>query len=261
MIQRTDTQYAQDVYFMRPKTLANENLPVPTAAQCLPVLALAQATECTVDNNPIPTALFDPHFNVYPLALYFQPYDRSSSTLNYTVTLGIKIETGELDGVSLPTPNIRDSLFDNNSRFRSGSIPVSQIYDCYFTAANPLILSDRILHYEANDPRGLAIVDSTRVILPRFGNAHVERLGAMLPGFDEIGPIPRPRDAFTYAATSGDTEYPVQPRKFYVWSSYRYSPGSNPRHRNIQMFYTFRAMYGLDIPLSETENPARILPH
>lgn len=64
LVQRTDTEYAQDVYFMRPKTLANENLTVPTAAQCLPVLALVQATECTDANNPIPTASFDPHFNV-----------------------------------------------------------------------------------------------------------------------------------------------------------------------------------------------------
>lgn len=123
------------------------------------------------------------------------------------------------------------------------------------------ILSERILHYEADDPRGLAIVDSTRVILPRFGNAHVERPGAQLLGFDEIGPVPRPRDAFTYAATSGDNDYPVQPRKFYVWSSYRYSTSTNPRHRNVHMFYTFRPMNGLDIPLSATENPARILPH
>lgn len=168
---------------MRPKTVANENLPVPTAAQCIATLALVQTTDCTIGNNPIPTATFDPHFNVYPPAPYFQPYDRSSSTLNYTVTLGIKIETGELDGVSIP--NVRDSLFDNKSRFRSGAIPVSQIYDCTFSSANPLILSDRVLHYEAQDPRGLAIVDSTRVILPNFGNAHVERPGVFLPGFDD----------------------------------------------------------------------------
>lgn len=89
---RTDEQYARDVSFMRPKTLANEALPVPTAAQCVPILALVQATPCTPENNPIATATFDPHFNVYPPAMYFQPYDRSNSTLNYTVTLGIKIE-------------------------------------------------------------------------------------------------------------------------------------------------------------------------
>lgn len=239
----------------------NKALPVPTAAQCVTILALVQATPCTLQNNPIATATFDPRFNVYPPAMYFQPYDRSRSTLNYTVTLGIKIETGELDGVSIPVPNVRDSLYDNNSRYRSGAIPVSQIYDCTFSRAHPLILSERILHYEADDPRGLAIVDSTRVILPRFGNAHVECPGAQLLGFDELGPIPRPRDAFTYAATSGDNDYPVQPRKFYVWSSYRYSTSINPRHRNVHMFYTFRPMYGLDIPLSATENPARILPH
>lgn len=133
--QRTDEQYARDVSFMRPKTLANEALPVPTAAQCVPTHALVQATPCTPENNPIATATFDPHFNVYPPAMYFQPYDRSSSTLNYTVTLGIKIETGELDGVSIP---VRDSLYDNNSRYRSGAIPVSQIYDCTFTPAHPL---------------------------------------------------------------------------------------------------------------------------
>lgn len=260
-VQRTDEQYAFDLQFMRPKTLANENLQVPTAAQCLPLLALVVNNDCTLDNNPFPEILFDPHFNVYPPALYFQPYDRSCSTLNYTVTLGLKIETGELDGVSLPIPNVRNSLFDTNSRYRSGTIPVSQIHQCTYTEAQPLTLSARTLHYEIDDPRGLAIVDSTRVVLPRFGNAHVERPGAALPGFDEVAPVPRPRDAFTYAATHGNDDYPVGSRKFYVWSSYRYTVSNHPRHRNVHMYYTFRAMFGLDIPLSATENPARILPH
>lgn len=161
-IARTDQQYATDIHFLTNKIVGNQALAVPAPEACLEVLALVRTVNYTAANEPFPAETFDPSKHVFPPVLYFQPYDRSARTLNYTVTLGIKIECAELDGVTIPTPNHWDSLIDNNSRFRSGSIPVSQIFSSIPDPANPICISLRILHDEQHDPLGLSIIDMTR---------------------------------------------------------------------------------------------------
>lgn len=103
---------------------------MPTATHPRP--ALVQNVECTAATNPFQVTNF---MHTLTSNLYFQPYDRSSSTLNYSATLGTKIESGQLDEVSLPTSSVKDPLFDNRSRFRSGAIPTythrSQIHICW----------------------------------------------------------------------------------------------------------------------------------
>lgn len=259
-IARTDAQYANDISFMMEKQLGDGDLAVPTEEQCLPVLALVREQDCTLVNEPFPAEVFNPSRNVQPPVMYFQPYDRSSSTLNYVVVLGLKIESAEFDGVTIPTPNQWDSLFDNNSRFRQGSVPVSQLYPAIPDAAHPIILTARFLHPEDNDPKGLAITDMTRNILPRFGNQHVAAPGARMPGFVNVTPVHRPEDAFTYTASNGDDDYPVGDRKFYLWSSYRHVSVPNAQTPSVHFFYTLRGMYGTAVLLQRSENPSRLLP-
>lgn len=257
---RSDIQFAHDTHFMEQKIIGDADLHHPTAAQCNPLLALVVASNCTPDNETFPADTFQQQYT-YPPVMYFQPYDRATSTLNYTITLGIKIESGELDGVTIPTPNVFDSLIDTNSRYLQGSIPVRQCYNCYFTENFPLVLSRRIPHDQMHDPKGLAIVDMTRNILPRFGNRHVVIPGPILPGFDVIQPVHRPHDAFTYTASSGINNYPVDTKRFYLWSSYRYVPDPTVLAPRVHFFFTLRGMYGTCVTLARSENPARLLPH
>lgn len=257
---RTDTQYAQDIRFMEDKVLGAGALNVPTEEQCNSALTLVRNLDCTAQNEPFPAETFDASRNVYPPVLYFQPYDRSASTLNYTVTLGIKIELAEFDAVVVPVPNSWDSLIDNNSRYRQGSIPVTQLYSAIPDPATPIIISRRFLHDNDHDPIGLAIVDMTRNILPRFGNAHVVAPANMLPGFNDINPVHRPNDAFTYTASSGDYEYPTADRRFYLWSSYRYVPNPTAAIPSVHFYFSLRGMFGTAVLLQRSENPARLLP-
>lgn len=118
--------------------------------------------------------------------MFFQPYDRAPSTINYTIALGLKIESGELDGVTVPTPNVINSLIDTNSHFLQGSKSARQCYNCYYTQADPLILTRRIQHDQLHDPKGLAFTDMTRNIILRFGHQHVVPLGPTIPGFNEV---------------------------------------------------------------------------
>lgn len=128
---RTHQQFADDINFMQTKAIGQAQLPIPNAGQCLAVLALVEREDCTAANDPFPALRFSNPENVYPPVLFFQPYNKSLSTLNYTVILGFKIESAEIDGVTLPVPNVRDSLIDNNSRYRQGSLPVSVVYPLY----------------------------------------------------------------------------------------------------------------------------------
>lgn len=103
LAQCTDEQYAQDVYFMRPKILANANLPVPTAGQCVPALALVQSIDCTLNNNPIPTATFDPHFNVYsPPCIFNHMIDQA---VHLTIQLLLASKLKLVNSMELPFPS------------------------------------------------------------------------------------------------------------------------------------------------------------
>lgn len=165
-----------------------------------------------------------------------------------------------IDGVTIPVPNQWDSLLDNNSRFRSGSIPVNQIYPPIPNQALPICISARVPHDEKHDPIGIAIVDMTRNIIPRFGNQHVVAPQARLPSFAPVPIIHRPNDAFTYTASNGNNDHPVEQRKFYLWSSYRYSESPNASTPTVHFFFTLRGMYGTAVLLQRSENPARLLP-
>lgn len=75
---------------------------------------------------PFPYDLFDKTRHVYPDVLWFQPYSKNPSALNYALTLGLLIETGDIDALTIPTPNIGLSLTENNSMFFQGLI--SQLF-------------------------------------------------------------------------------------------------------------------------------------
>lgn len=257
---RTDANYAADIYFMQNKVLGNAVLNIPELDDFPAILVLARRADCTAANDPFPAQTFNANRDVRPPVLYFQPYDRAPSTLNYVVVLGLKIESAELDGLAIPVPNVSDSLIDNNSRYRQGSLPVLRIQPCTWTAAEPLIITQRTLHPNEDDPSGHAINDMTRVIVPQFGDQHGRPQQAQLPGFVAVGPIQRPEDCFTYTANAGDNAPPTGTRLFYLWSSYRYVEQPCSNDPLVHMFYSLRGMYGTSVTLSRSENPSRLLP-
>lgn len=61
--------------------------------------------------------------HIYPDVLWFQPYSKNPSALNYALTLGLLIEYDDLDGVVIPIPNIQMSLTGNNSMYLQRTIP------------------------------------------------------------------------------------------------------------------------------------------
>jgi len=72
---------------------------------------------------------FDEHLNVTGPILTFQPYDRSISSLAYTLSLRFTIENGDLDGITIKMPNNLSSLPANYSQFLQGALPIALIRD------------------------------------------------------------------------------------------------------------------------------------
>lgn len=74
---------------------------------------------------PFHYEIFNRHRHIYPDVFWFQPYSKNPSAINHTLTLGLLIESGDLDGVTIPIPNIWMSLTENNSMYFQGLIPSS----------------------------------------------------------------------------------------------------------------------------------------
>lgn len=47
--------------------------------------------------------------------------------INHSLVLGLKIESAEIDGVSIPIPNPTLTLVNQNSEYYQESLPISQI--------------------------------------------------------------------------------------------------------------------------------------
>lgn len=118
---------------------------------------------------------FDKSRYVLPDVLWFQPYSKNPSAINYSLTLGLLIETGDIDAVTVPIPNIRLSLTENNSMFLQGTIPIEFVSKFNPTSEeiNKFRLVTRILNADETQPIGTAFRDAFTVLVPRFGNEHV----------------------------------------------------------------------------------------
>ncbi|KAK9871898.1 hypothetical protein WA026_015147 [Henosepilachna vigintioctopunctata] len=74
-----------------------------------------------VDNPPFEYESFDRSKHLTLDNLWFPPYSKNYGLLNYALTLGLLIETGDLDGVTILLPNINMSLTENNSMYMQGT--------------------------------------------------------------------------------------------------------------------------------------------
>jgi hypothetical protein len=198
--------------------------------------------------------------HISPYVLYFQPYDVSPSSLGYTVALGIKIELAEIDGFTIPAENPKSSLEENNSQFMQSALRLDKVRAVHFDATAVRLRQRRILD-NIVQAIGLAFTDMANVILPVFGNNAV-RAGNNPPrGFNIQANHNDPDTAFTYTAYVQNEEANIPDGYTYGWSSYRVvTKYRAPANTDKFMLMSFRPLYGLNVTLSRSKNPATLLP-
>jgi hypothetical protein len=222
----------------------------------------------SLKDAPNPRVIFTPSVHVSPYILYFQPYDVNASSLALTIIAGLKIETAEFDGFTLPSEHPEDSLDDNNSQYLQSAIRLDTIHTVLAHAdptTNHITLLARRHVDRDSQAIGVAIRDMSRNVIPRFANEAIndtEIENRPNAGFVQEDGHDDPRTAYTYtAAVSGKLNF-GQKSKVYLWSSYRViHKARKPELKDISMVASFRPVYGTNVTLSRSKNPALIIPH
>lgn len=258
---KTDTQFAALIRFLvqGPTFKSTLSPPVPEIDS---VFYLVGKNPYYPLTPPFPLDLFDKTRHVYPDILWFQPYSKNPSALNFALTLGLLIETGDIDAVTIPTPNIGLSLTENNSRYFQGLITLGTVHR-YIPSTNPnvrLRICKRSLNGDENQPVCVAFRHASRVVVPRFGTEPVRANMNRLYGVTVTENCNDNETHFTYAAWKASEDPPLPCDYTYPWSSYRYVSRANTSRRKVFLYYTLRHFYGENVTLSRTRNPVLLLP-
>lgn len=100
----SDTDYATYIKFLVLGPLYKSKLPGPSSS-ITPELYLVLKDVYDPTNPPFKYELFNQYRHVYPDVFWFQPYSKNPGAINYALTLGLLIESGDLDGVTISTPS------------------------------------------------------------------------------------------------------------------------------------------------------------
>lgn len=256
-----DVAYARYIKFLQPAPEFKSKLPPPTA-DIEPALYLVGKEPYNPQQAPFSYEEFDKQRHVYPDVLWFQPYSKNPSAINFSLTLGLFIESADIDSVSIPIPNIWMSLTENNSMYLQGTLPIEHVlkFSPNSELNNRFRLCSRELNADKDQPIGMSFRDSSKVMVPRFGIEHVRANINQLHGVHIQNNCNDPEIDFTYTAWRA-SELPNVPLAYaHLWSSYRYVSQANSRNRRVHLYYTLRQYYGESVTLSRTRNPVLLLP-
>lgn len=149
----SDAQYARLLKFLTPSPAYKSKLTPPTN-DIDANFYLVGKDPYDPTNPPFEYMLFERSAHISPDVLWFEPYSKNPSALNHALTLGLLIETGDFDGVTLPLPNINMSHTENNSMYLQGTIPLSLVlkYIPSLDENNRLRMCKRKNHDDYNQP-------------------------------------------------------------------------------------------------------------
>ncbi len=201
--------------------------------------------------------LFDIRDHVTPPVRFFDPTGTDVSKLIYPIICGLKIEFFELDGFTVPLPNMSIDLSTDNSWFLQSCIPLSSILQ----ADDPLIaIRDRTRHSAINQPVRGVLYDMSKNIIRRISHTVLSAFDTALSVFTAATPpVVEPHrlyDGFAYTipTTSSNSH------KIPLWSSYRYvSAYSGDNMTRIHMNASLRTVYGTNVTLVESEFPPSLI--
>lgn len=124
----SDTDFATKINFLVDGATFTDTFPYPEDTKTINT-DLYRVINQPFDKstNPIRYNTFNPRMHVAPNVLWFQPYNKSSQSIEISLTAGFKIIQNELDGLIIPLPDISEDLISNNSLYLQGSIDIKKV--------------------------------------------------------------------------------------------------------------------------------------
>lgn len=123
---QSDAAYAATIKFMNGAPSYSKKLKY-SSEDVEEQLYLVNDEKFNPSENPLSYLLFsEKNYQSAPV-IWFQPYDKSSQSIELSIPLGYRIVNSEIDGITIPVPNPLHDTTLNNSFYRQGSIPIGKI--------------------------------------------------------------------------------------------------------------------------------------
>jgi len=266
----TTNEYVQKIkYLQQPSVPANFAVPQPkdfTDGMRRLYLSLSStAHKGTDEPKSDKSILFDQDTHEHPNTLYLLPYEEGDTPISYAMLCGLKIESFELDGASVPNPNPLEKLSDNNSQYGQGGLPLTNVVKGFGTADEMAITPlPRAKLRKLYQQVSLDLYDLSQNRLGYVdGTVADTAIPDPLPGFTVVNHVRSFKMLYSKISFKFGSAPPIGSRRLPVWSPYRViynEQNSAPLAANIYMLTNFRTMYGTHIPLVETDAPSALIP-
>lgn len=172
----TDSVYASKIHFCDAARTYSGTLPYPAEPTLFePNLYLVDHKKYSPKTDPVTFLAFTPKDHSTPDVFWFHPYTRGTGELNHSLVMGLKIEVGEIDGVSIPIPNPSLNLINQNSEYRQGSIPSNLIIPTFnLNGTERIRIRTRVLH-EDHEPLSFNRRSISKNVFPSFADSAISR--------------------------------------------------------------------------------------
>jgi hypothetical protein len=245
------------------------SLPFPTdVSTILEKLYLVKNTPYDPSNDPDHLVLFDPRQHIHNPWRLFDPYDYLPSKFAFPIVCGLLIETLSVDGFTVPHPNLRSSLREENSQVFQSAVRLDDIRPATSENAHPVIR--RTVTRDDKQKASISFYDLSRNRLPSFANTIADVLApSNMYGFSVTGNLYRSKRMSSKAGYRVNGNASTLPEQFITaWSSYRYISPDTKRvdsnnaidFKKVYHLLDFRTVFGTDVTLAQTEHGSKLIP-
>lgn len=200
---------------------------------------------------------FSTNKHVTPEIIVMSPWNTGVSSLYYPITTGLVIESNEIDGFHVPSPNLDLSIHDENSWFLNSAIPLNLCLKASKLNGDYTIQS-RARNTDSTDYTKCnhSIFDMSSHRLPAFPSTVADaNTNGLLNSFTPIPDVSNAgyaSNTIAYKRSSllkpNDYIKNDIPHHILAWSSYRWIDPKASRkdqyHANVYQLMNFRTLYG-----------------
>jgi len=245
------------------------SLSYPTDASTITELFYLVSNK-TYDAKKDPDILvtFDPRLHIYNPWRLFDPFDYLPSKFAFPIVCGLLIETLSIDGFSVPHPNLRSSLREENSQVLQSAVRLDDIRIATATNAHPVV--QRTVTRDDKQKASISFFDLARNRIPQFATSIANSvIPSSFQGFHTPGNIYRSERMSSQAGHrvngNGTT---LASHSITAWSAYRYISPDTKRVDNdtaidfkkLYFLLDFRTVFGTDVTLAQTEHGSKLIP-
>jgi hypothetical protein len=258
-----DAAFARVIHYMETPALPQHTHIYPgESAYVEPEFYDMERHAGSIATLPYTFKAFTPDRDVDNKVLLAQPYQTSVATGTLSLAHGLYIEANSITAITIPTPNPFQDMYENNSHYVQGTIPVTKLrMPPAFNQPNHIYpLIERVPQPLMSSHLGIAIRDMSKAIIPVFDARHVEaNIVQPIPGIDNTHHHIFKAYGHTVAAWRDTANVPLPDASVHLWSSYRYVKEAANAARNVSLYSTMNGFYGISMPVHKIDNPGVLL--